>query len=126
MGIIAISEADRRKDYIKAYAHLTANEIGEKLGSSAYYVKEVAKQIGINLKTEEDKRLEEKKIALENISDEAPISLWPGEAIEYVNEVTGYKPPGQEPIKRVSEPYTQTGSKILDELRGIKTTERIK
>lgn len=126
LGVKPVTELERKQDYIKVNSHLTAEEIGNHLGSSPYYVKDVAKQMGIELKTEEDKRLEEKKESLKDIKQDAPISLWPGEALEYVNEVTGYKPPGQKKIKRIREAYTQTGSQIIDELRGITTTERIK
>lgn len=126
LGVVAISETDRKKDTIRANQDLTAEQIAALINTLPHYVKTLSEQMGIFIHTEESKRLEEKK-KLEQQAAEPPILLWSTEALEYINEVTGYTPPQKKKeIKRAPGVYNQTGSQFTDELRGIKTTERIK
>lgn len=127
LGVVAISELDRKKEAIIANQHLTCEEIAQLINSDHWYIRKLANEMNIFIHTEESKRLEE-KAKQEQIIAITPIEKWPEEHLQYVNELTGYTPPHKRkvPIKRVNEPYTQTGTQFTDELRGIKTTDRIK
>lgn len=136
-----ITEADRRKEFILSNTHqvdekiisnFTIEELMKKFCVTDVSVRRDAKELNIKVLTDGQKAIinREKEILpmIENLKN-SPLRLlpkdWPQEIKDYIYETTGVnidEHPIREPIR---EAYTQTGSAILDELRGIQTTGRV-
>ena len=127
LGIKPITVRERVIEFIKDNQDLTIEDIADRLGMSVSSMYPYLKDLGIKLKTrgqvEPQNAALQEKIRTE--TKQAPIVHLSDEAMDYLNGLTGYRLPEKQPIKRVREPFTQTGSQFTDELRGIETTKRV-
>lgn len=127
LEISAITIRERMEEFIKAHQDWTVEDTAEYFHVQPCNIYPYMKGLGISLKTRGQNERKEKELKKEKDKhDISPINKWSKEHLDYINALTGYKKPGDKKIKRISEPYTQSGSQFTDELRGIKTTERIK
>lgn len=120
MNIKPITIGERVRECIEKFKHLTAQELAIKLQMSISQIRAYAKSLGIELTTYKKVEIE----ALETNKGELQYQF-SQEDKEFVYEATGVTLKKDTPIKRAPPVYTQTGSQLTDELKGIITTERV-
>lgn len=116
----AISEADRLRELIAGRPDWTIEEFIESTGRSVQDIYSYAKELGIKIRTRlkaEDAENQQASKFLDAKPGKTSFSDWQKKWL--AGEVETYK----EPVNRVKEAYTQSGSPygIADGLRKIKT-----
>lgn len=124
LGVTPITGGERAQEFIKAHSHLTLEEVAERLNVHPSTLYPHMRSTGITLETkfQRERRLAE----LKPKNKPAKTNIWSEDEVDYITSLSGYGNPNKQKIKRVPGVYNQTGSKFTDELRGIKTTDRIK
>ncbi len=118
LNLKPISDSDRKKEFIQSHAHLSAKEIAYLLKCHVTYVHDLAVQMGVELKSIWGAANIESDRFIDNINEQDKEDLY---------RITGHEMFKKNKIpkrKHHSAIYNQTGSKLLDEVRGITTTER--
>lgn len=108
LGIMPIKRGKQIENFIRDNKHWTAGKLAKALDINVNVVKNYAIQFGIKLALEAKPLREKKK--------------WSKAAIAYVEENFGRITPST--IQRPDAVYNQTGTELLDEQWGRKTTKR--
>lgn len=122
MGITPITLRERACECIEKFKHLTQEQLAIKLEMTTQQIRDYAKDMGIEIISH--KRLEMEAQKIKQHASLIP-EHYPQEIKDYIYQATGAMIRSSTPIKRAPAVYTQSGSQLTDELKGIKTTTRV-